>query len=172
MNHFHLSSGSRRTAVQATLVIVFASSCSAQGLPGSKGPRVENVAAPPSGLELLWIAVVDDLSTSGVSDAPQPGDRERTLLRTFPSGTKQVTFLVDFARTPPGGTNIGIGILCKGGAIEFPEFNSMMSATKGLETRVVISRRPKFGAFPDGPCQGTLSLNEQAVARLNWSIGS
>ena len=160
-----------RGAAQAALILTLASSCSAQGLPGAKGPRVENIAAPPSGLETLWVAVVADLSASGVSDAPQPADREKTLSQTLPSGTKEVTFLVDFAKTPPNGTKIGIEIVCKGGPIEFPDYNSMMSATKGLETRVVLGRSPKSGVFPDGPCQGTLSLDERAVVKLNWTIG-
>jgi hypothetical protein len=120
---------------------------------------------------MLWIAVVPDFSTSGVSDAPQLADRQKTLSQTFPSGAKEVIFLVDFAMTPPNGTKIGVAVVCKNGPVEFPEFNTIMSATKGVETRVVLSRRPKSGAFPDGPCQGTLSLNEQAVARLNWTIG-
>jgi hypothetical protein len=47
--------------MQAILVLALTYSCNAQGLPGSQGPRVEKVASPPNGLELLWVAVVPDL---------------------------------------------------------------------------------------------------------------
>lgn len=74
-----------RLVVRAAISVSLACSSSAQSLPGSKGPRVENVAAAPNGIKLLCVAVVEDLSAAGVSDAPRPADREKTLSQSFPS---------------------------------------------------------------------------------------
>ncbi len=148
-----------------------ACSTSAQDLPGSNGPRVENVAAAPDGIKVLWVAVLSDLSAAGVSDAPRAADREKSLPQSFPTGTKELYFLVDVAGSLPSGTKIGIGAVCKAGPVEFPDFASVMTASNGVETRLLLRRGPKSGAFPDGPCQGTLSVNGQAVAKLNWTMG-
>ena len=151
------------------LFVAVACGASIQTLPGAKGPRVENLSPAPSGIKVLWVAVVEAFSLA-VGTKPSSADREKALSRSFASGTKAVTFIIDVADSMPGGTNIGISIVCKGGPVDVP-LSLLSTASTGIETRLQLTRGVKEGTFPDGPCQGTLSLNEKPISRLNWTIG-
>ena len=139
--------------------------------PGAKGPRVEILAAPPKGIELLWLAVVNDFSQVG--NSPKQGDRERSLPQMLPSGTETLKFLIDFKQRPPSGTVISIEVVNKSGPVKFPAFTMMVDvqALSG-EDRVEIERKPETGPYPDGPYAATVTIDDKAVARLNWSIGN
>lgn len=134
-----------------------------RSLPGDAGPRVEIVGQPPNGNEVVDIFVYEMAEQAAVG-ATRP--------QRFPRGVGKLNLDLRLKNMPYTGVRVHFDVLTTGGALEMADgFVSIVRlATQGVAS-MEFDLRPKNGPFPDGPYQLRLSMNEQPLAVLNWSVG-
>jgi len=132
-------------------------------LPGAAGPRLQLVATPPQGLEIVDIFIY-----------ARPEEAAANALRPnrFPSGTNKLTLDIRVKELRRMGTVIRFEVSTSSGRVEIAD--GLLSFAR-LEREGVSSMDldlvPKSGVFADGPYRLDLFMNDIHVAVLNWSMG-
>ena len=135
----------------------------AQPLPGANGPRLQLLATPPQGLEIVDIFVY-----------ARPEEAAANALRPtrLPSGTKKLTLDIRVKELHRMGTVIRFEVSTSSGRVEIADglFSFARLEREGVSS-MDLDLMPKSGIFADGPYRLNLFMNDIHVAVLNWSIG-
>jgi hypothetical protein len=135
----------------------------AQPLPGANGPRLQLLATPPQGLEIVDIFVY-----------ARPEEAAANALRPnrFPSGTKKLTLDIRVKELRRMGTVIRFEVSTSSGRVDIADgLFSFARLDRESVSSMDLDLMPKSGVFADGPYRLNLFMNDIHVAVLNWSIG-
>jgi len=156
----------RHFLVPASLISLLAAASGAasnQMLPGAGGPRLQLLATPPQGLEIVDIFVY-----------ARPEEAAANALRPnrFPSGTKKLTLDIRVRELRRMGTVIRFEVSTSSGRVAIADglFSFARLEREGVSS-MDLDLTPKSGVFADGPYRLNLFMNDIHVAVLNWSVG-
>lgn len=132
-------------------------------LPGAAGPRLQLLATPPQGLEIVDVFVYARAAEAAAT-ATRPN--------RFPSGTTKLTLDIRVKELRRLGTVIRFEIETTGGRVEMADgiFSFARLEREGVSS-MDLDLMPKRGVFADGPYRLNLFMNDIHVAVLNWSVG-
>lgn len=135
----------------------------ARSLPGDAGPRFEIVGQAPNGNEVVEVFVYETADQAAVG-ARRP--------QRFRRGVEKLNLDLRLKNMPYTGVRVHFDVVTTGGALDMADglVSIVRLATLGVAS-MEFDLRPRSGPFPDGPYQLRLSMNEQPLAVLNWSVG-
>jgi WD40 repeat protein len=129
-------------------------------LPGADGKRIEYIGKPDPGILLGNIYVVERFDLKA---------KEKTFPTTFPSGTKMLDLVIEFAYEPQGEIRVGWEVQSNAGPLALLQGSTAF--LRAAPPVMLIPVIPGKRLFADGPYRMTVTLNYKRIAVLNWSVG-